>query len=294
MNRRSFLQMTMAGAAAAVFAPAGSAASKRNLHKAIMYSTIGLQGSVLQKFKAMKEAGFEGVEPMGGMNREEVLAALKESGLQAASVCDHIHWVKPLSAPDEATRKLGLEGLLQSLADAHAYGAGSVLLVPGIARDGVSYDQCWQRSIAEIKKAIPVAKDLGVKISIENVGNNFITTPEQAKDFLEAINSEWVGWHFDIGNVGRTYGPAERWIQVLGKRIVRIHVKDFSTQPSAAGARGERPKLLEGGTNWPAVMSALDAARYQGWAISEQPGSQAADVQTARDLAERMDKIFAS
>ena len=288
--------MAMGGAAAAAFAPAAPAASKpkRNLRKAIMYSTIGVKGSVLEKFRAMKEAGFEGVEPMGAMNRDEVLAAFKESGLQAASVCDQIHWVKPLSAPDEATRKLGLDGLLQSLRDAQAYGAGSVLLVPGIARDGVSYEQCWERSIVEIKKAIPVAKELGVKISIENVGNNFITTPEQAMGYLDAINSEWVGWHFDIGNVGRNYGPAARWIQVLGKRIVRIHVKDFSTKPAAAGGRGERPKLLDGETNWPAVMNALDAAGYQGWAISEQPTSQAADVQTARDLAERMDRIFAS
>src|SRR5215831_8373925 len=232
MNRRSFLKMAIGAAAAVVFAPVASAASKRNLRKAIMYSTIGVKGSVLEKFRAMKEAGFEGVEPMGAMDREEVLAAFKETGLEAASVCDHIHWEKPLSAPDEATRKLGLDGLLQSLRDAHAYGAGSVLLVPGIARNGVSYDQCWHRSIVEIKKAIPVAKDLGVKISIENVGNNFITTPEQAVDYLDAINSEWVGWHFDIGNVGQNYGPAERWIQVLDKRINRLHVKDFSTRPA--------------------------------------------------------------
>jgi len=286
--------MAMGGATAAVLAPAASAASKRNLRKAIMYSTIGVKGLVLEKFRAMKDAGFEGVEPMGGMNVDEVLAAFKETGLQAASVCDHIHWTKPLSAPDEATRKLGLDGLLQSLRDAHAYGAGSVLLVPGIARDGVSYDQCWERSIVEIKKAIPLAKDLGVKISIENVGNNFITSPEQAMAYLDAINSQWVGWHFDIGNVGRNYGPAERWIQVLGKRIVRIHVKDFSTRPTPPGARGEHPKLLDGGTNWPAVMNALDHAGYQGWAISEQPAGQAADVPTAHDLAERMDKIFAS
>ena len=293
MNRRSFLKITAASAAAAAFVPSASAASKRNLRKAIMYSTIGVKGSVLEKYRVMKEAGFEGVEPMGGMDREEVLAAFKETGLKAASVCDHIHWVKPLSAPDEGTRKLGLDGLLLSLQDAHAYGAGSVLLVPGIARDGVSYDQCWERSIVEIKKAIPVAKELGVRISIENVGNNFITTPEQAMAYLDAINSEWVGWHFDIGNVGRNYGPAERWIQVLGKRIVRIHVKDFSATPPASGARGDRPKLLDGGTNWPAVMAALDRAGYQGWGISEQPGNQAADVETARDLAKRMDKIFA-
>src|SRR6185369_16941857 len=125
MNRRSFLKITIAGAAAAAFAPAASAASKRNLRKAIMYSTIGVKGSVIEKFRAMKEAGFDGVEPMGAMNRDEVLAAFKETGLHAASVCDHIHWVKPLSAPDEATRKLGLDGLRLSLQDAHAYGAGS-------------------------------------------------------------------------------------------------------------------------------------------------------------------------
>jgi len=271
----------------------------RNLRKAIMYSTIGVKGTVLEKFRAMKEAGLEGVEPMGAMNREEVLAAFKETGLRAASVCDHIHWVKTLSAPDEGARKLGLDGLILSLQDAHAYGADSVLLVPGVVRGGAigrgdsTCEECWERSIVEIKKAIPVAKDLGVKISIENVGNNFITKPEQAVAYLDAINSASVGWHFDIGNVGRNYGPAERWIQVLGKRIVRIHVKDFAATPPTTGARGDRPKLMDGGTNWPAVMKALDNAGYQGWGISEQPSNQAADVETARDLAQRMNKIFA-
>ena len=173
---------------------------------------------------------------------------------------------------------------------------GSVLLVPGVVRDGVSYDQCWERSIVEIKKAIPLAKELGVKISIENVGNNFITTPEQATAYLDAINSEWVGWHFDIGNAGHIGpGHAENWINVIGKRINRIHVKDFSAKPTAANVTGARqPKLLDGDTNWPAVMKALDDAPYTGgWGISEQPNNQAANVETARDLAERMDKIFA-
>lgn len=295
MNRRSFLHLAASTAATAAFVPSSPAAPKRNLRKAIMYSTIGVKGTVLEKFRAMKAAGFEGVEPMGAMNREEVLAALKETGLQAASVCDHIHWVKPLSAPDEATRKLGFDGLVQSLRDAHAYGATSVLLVPGVARNGVTYQQCFERSIAEIKKAIPVAKETGVKISIENVGNDFISTPEQAVEYLDALNSEWVGWHFDIGNVGRRGPAAEKWIKVLGQRIVRIHIKDYSAKPAAPAAKGNtRPKLLDGDTNWPAVMAALDQARYAGWAISEQPGNQAADIETARDLAQRMDRIFAS
>jgi L-ribulose-5-phosphate 3-epimerase len=301
MNRRSFLKISAGTAAAAAFATSSPAAHKRNLRKAIMYNTIGVKGSVLEKFKVIKAAGFDGVEPMGAMNREEVVAALKETGLQAASVCDHIHWVKTLSAPDEGTRKLGLDGLIHSLQDAKAYGATSVLLVPGVVagngREGSTYQECWDRSIVEIKKAIPVARDLGVKISIENVGNNFITKPEQAVQYLDALNSEWVGWHFDIGNVGRNYGPAERWIDLLGKRIVRIHVKDFKTPPPSAEppakAGRDRPKLLDGETNWPAVMAALDKAGYSGWGISEQPNTQSADLEAARDLAQRMDKIFA-
>jgi hexulose-6-phosphate isomerase len=294
MNRRSFLKVTASATAMAAFLPpANAAARKRSLRKAIMYSTIGVKGSVLEKFRAMKEAGFEGVEPMGGMNRDEVIAAFKATGLQAASVCCHTHWDKPLSAPDEATRKIGLEGLIVSLRDARAYGATSVLLVPGVARNGVTYQQCFERSIVEINKAIPVAKETGVKIALENVGNNFIMSPEQAVEYLDAINSEWVGWHFDIGNAGRV-GPAERWIQVIGKRILRIHIKDYSAKPADPAAKGNtRPKLLDGDTNWPAVMKALDSVGYTGWAITEQPGNQAADVETARDMTQRMDRIFA-
>jgi len=294
INRRCFLKVTAGAAATTALLPhLLAAAPKRNLRKAIMYATIGVKGTMLEKFRVMKEAGFNGVEPMGGMNRDEVLAAFKATGLQAASVCCHTHWEKPLSAPDEATRKIGLEGLLLSLRDAHAYGANCVLFVPGVARNGVTYQQCFERSIAEIKKAIPVAKETGVRIAIENVGNNFIASPEQAIEYLDAINSEWVGWYFDIGNAGRV-GPAERWIQVIGKRIFRIHIKDYSAKPVNPAANGNaRAKLLEGDTNWPAVMKALDNAGYTGWATSEQPGNQAADVETARDLAQRMDRIIA-
>lgn len=294
MNRRSFLQTTAAALAAATLLPSSAFAAKRKLRKAIMHSTIGVKGTVMEKYKAMKAAGFEGVEPMGGMDRAEVLAALKETGLEAASVCCHTHWAKPLSDAAPPVRQVGYEGLILSLQDAKAYGATSVLLVPGVARNGVTYEQCFERSVAEVKKAVPVAKDLGVKIAIENVWNDFIIKPQQAVDYLDAINSEWVGWHFDIGNVGR-YSPAETWIPVIGKRIVRLHIKEFNTKAMTADKPGAGFgfNLLEGDNNWPAIMQALDKIKYAGWAISEQPGGQANSVDTAKDLAGRMDKIFA-
>jgi L-ribulose-5-phosphate 3-epimerase len=296
-HRRDFLKLAGAAAATAVApiaAPAERPAKKRSLKKAVMYATIGFPGSVLDKFKALKTTGFEGVEPMSHMRQDEVANALGETGLTAASVCCDTHWSRPLSHPDARVRNDGREGLQRALQDAKKYGATSVLLVPGVVNKDVTYDDCFKRCVAEIRRVLPVAKDLGVKIAIENVWNNFITKPDQAVALLDAIDSPLVGWHFDIGNVGR-YGSAEDWIPVLGKRILKLHIKEFNARdlPSENLGKGFGVRLLEGTNNWPAIMKALDAAGYDGWGISEQPGNQSKDAAALKDLSERMDKIFA-
>jgi hexulose-6-phosphate isomerase len=289
LGRRDFLKYGCV--AAAVWARSGGAAEpapkKRALRKAIMYGTIGVEGTVLQKFQAVKAAGFEGVEPMSHMKQDEVVEAFEKTGLKPASVCCDTHWGKPLSHPDEKVRQDGLDGLTQALKDAKRYGASSVLLVPGVVKDGVTYDECFERSTAEIRKVVPLARELDVKIAIENVWNNFITKPEQAKAFLDAIDSPAVGWHFDIGNVIR-YGTPQEWIPVLGKRIVKLHIKEFSK------VKGFGVRFFEGDNDWPAILKALDEVGYEGWGISEQPREQSKAPAALRDLSERMDRIFAS
>jgi hexulose-6-phosphate isomerase len=289
LQRRDFLKLGGGLLAAATLGSTAVADTdkKRSIKKAIMYATIGYRGSVLEKFRAVKAAGFEGVEPMSHMKQDEVLKALEETGLKAASVCCSTHWTKPLSHPDPLVRRESLEGLLQALRDAKRYGATSVLLVPGVVTSSVSYDDCFKRSAAEIRKAIPLAQELGVKIAIENVWNNFITKPEQAKEYLDAIDSPQVGWHFDIGNCLR-YSPSEIWIPVLGKRILKLHIKEYSQFKKFT------VRLLEGDNHWPAIMAALDKVGYQGWGISEQPGDQSRDADALKDLAGRMDRVFAS
>jgi hexulose-6-phosphate isomerase len=291
MNRRDFLKLGGGAAAGAALVPTALAArateTKPKLHKAMMYATIGYPGTVLEKFRAVKAAGFEGVEPMSHMKQDEVVEALEASGLKAASVCCNTHWGKPLSHPDAKVRKEGLEGLLRALKDARRYGATSVLLVPGIVNKEISYDDCWKRSIAEIRKAIPVAKDLGVKIAIENVWNEFITRPEQAKAYLDEIDSPQVGWHFDIGNTLR-YSPPQTWIPILGKRILKLHFKEYSKR-----IRFD-VKFLEGDNHWPAIMKALRQVGYNGWGITEQPGNQSQDAAGLKDLSRRMDRLLAS
>ncbi len=271
---------------------APAAAPQRQLRKAIMGGTLGIKGTLTEKYQAAKAAGYEGVEPSGGMNQQEVLDALGASGLKAASVCCHTHWKQTLTHNDEKMREEGLQGVLTTLRDAKAYGTDSILVVPGVCNEEVPYDVAWERSITELKKAVPLAKELGVKISIENVWNNFILSPLEAVRFLDEVGDPIVGWHFDIGNVLR-YGWPEQWIKVLGKRINRIHVKEYSTKKMKDEGvwKGFDCDLTEGDNNWPAIMKALDDIGYTGWAISEQRGGL--NPNGLKMLTDRMDKIFA-
>ncbi len=301
--RREFLKGTVASVALATVVPHAFAAEtsgpgssstpKRSIKKGIMWGTVGVKGSVTEKMKAIKEAGFQGVEMMSQMDQDEVLRARDESGLAIPSVCGTQHWGKPLSHPDPKVRAEGLEALRQTLRDAKRYGASSVLLVPGVVTKEISYADAYTRSQAEIRKAIPLAEELGVKIAIENVWNYFLLSPLEAARYVDEFNSQAAGWHFDVGNI-LNFGWPEQWIQVLGKRIQKLHIKEFSRKKrdSAGLWKGFDVKLLEGDNDWPAVMKAVDEVGYTGWAITEQGGGDSLDG--LRDLAQRLDKILAS
>ncbi len=300
LNRREFIRTGSGALAALTLGPSrlkaadgGAASGKRKIKKAIMYATVGLKGSVLEKFKALKEAGFEGVEPMSHMNQDEVVKALEENGLKAASVCCSTHWNKPVSDPDPAVREEGLNGLKQALRDARRYGASSVLFVAAVVKKEVSYADAYQRSQEEIRKALPLAEELGVKIAVENVWNHFLLSPLEAARYVDEFNSPWIGWHFDVGNV-ITFGWPEQWIRILGKRIQKLHIKEFSREKANREGLGKGfdVPFLKGDNNWPAVMKALDEIGYDGWGIAEQPGADSAEG--LKKLSEEMDRIFAS
>lgn len=293
-TRRDFLKHAALFSAATTFGANAFAADapKRDIRKAIMYATIGIKGSVLEKLRAVKEAGFEGVEMMSHLDQEEVAAALKETGLKCPSVCGSHHWAQPLSDSNPGTRQKGLEALQQTLRDAKKWGADSILLVPAVVNERVSYDDAYKRSQEEIRKAVPLAEELKVKIAIENVWNHFLLSPLEAARYVDEFNSPWVGWHFDIGNI-INYGWPEQWVRILGKRIVTLHIKEFSRKRRNDEGlwKGFDVKFTEGDNGWPQIMKALDDIGYKGWGIAEQPGG--GTPEGLRDLAQRMDKIFA-
>jgi hexulose-6-phosphate isomerase len=229
---------------------------------------------------------------MSHMNQEDVLRARDETGLVIPSVCGKHHWGKPLSDPNPTVREEGLEALKQTLRDAKRYGATSVLLVPAVVNKDVSYADAYTRSQAEIAKAVPLAEELGVKIAIENVWNHFLLSPLEAARYVDEFKSPAVGWHFDIGNV-LNFGWPEQWIRILGKRIQKLHVKEYSRKKrdSEGPYKGFQVSLGEGDNNWPAIMKALDDIGYDGWGIAEQGGPDS--LEAFQDLSRRMDKVFA-
>jgi L-ribulose-5-phosphate 3-epimerase len=269
----------------------------RQLKKGYMLSSFpGGKGlSLMEQFKMLKAAGFDGVETPSHLNQDEVLRARDETGLQIPTVPSG-KVSRPLADPDPATRAEAVEGVKQALRDAKRYGASSVLLVPGGVGDGVSYADAYKRNQEEIRKIIPLAEDLGVKLAIENVWNHFLLSPMEVARFVDEFKSPIVAWHFDIGNV-MYFGWPEQWIHTLGKRIHKLHIKEYSRKKmNEHGLRaGFAVEYLEGDNDWPTVMKALDEIGYTGWASAEPawrpPGVEPQD--RLKQVSEKLDKILA-
>lgn len=262
------------------------------LRKALKYGMIQSGETVLEKFEIARSCGFEGIEldAPGGPEVDEVLAAKEATGVEVPGVVDSVHWRENLGSPDAAMREAGLKGLMQAIHDCHRYGGDSVLLVPAVVTKEVSYEDAYQRSQEEIRKAVPLAESLGVRIAFENVWNHFLLSPVEAARYVDEFESPVVGFHFDVGNIVN-YGWPEHWIRTLGHRIYRLDIKEFSRQKRNDEGlwKGFGVKIGDGDCGWPEVMQALRDIGYQGWAAAEVGGGDEARL---REISERMDRVF--
>lgn len=296
MIRRDFIKSAAFAAGAMTLAPdqfiAGAMAKEKvspaPLRKSIM---TGPCDSLLQRCKDIKAAGFDGIEPASHMDRNEVIDAINEAGLLASSVCNSKHWELLMSSPDPKVRNAGIEAQIHAMEDAAAYGTDAVLLVPGRVDAQTSYEQCWKRSTECIKELLPVAKDLKVKICVENVWNNFFMSQLDARTYIDQFHSKWVKSYFDVGNVLK-FGWPEQWISFLGDRIGRIHIKEFSkTLENTKGAyKGFDVQLGDGEVDWKAVMEQIRANYTGGWLTTEQ--GPCSTFEELKELCRRLDKIM--
>lgn len=293
MRRRTFLKcslpLAVSGCVAAtprcIQAADDSLDIGEHIYKSLKWNMVQLPGSIQDKFRTLKEIGYDGVEldSPNGIDRDEAVRASQASGLPIEGVVNSTHWQVRHSDPDPAVRAQALENMRTAMNYARSVGAGSVLLVPGKVTEAEkeNHDHVWKRSIEHIRLLVPLAERLKVQILIENVGNGFCETPELFAQYIDEIGSEWVGIHFDIGNFIRI-GPPADWIRVLGRRIQKLDVKDRTTE-------NEKTLIGEGQANWPDVRVALSEIKYRGWAAAEVTGG---DRNRLKDILDRMNRVL--
>ncbi len=285
MDRREFVKTTLA---TSVTLGTGSSILAQNkkpvLRLAVKYGMIKAGTTPLEKLILAKKLGIEGVEvdSPSGLNKEEAKKAAEETGVKIHGVIDSVHWRDTLSSPDATIRAKGLKALLSGLEDAKFFGADTLLLVPGVVNKDATYEQCYERSQIEVKKALPLAEKLGVKICIETVWNNFITKPEQLVQYIDDFKSPFVAAYFDCSNMVKYGVSSADWIRKLGKRMVKFDFKGYSNTKQWCA-------IGEGDENWPEVLKALGEIGYDGWATSEVGGGGEKEL---ADIVARMRKVL--
>ncbi len=235
--------------------------------------------SLKECFQLAKNAGFDGIElnydlesdlsPNSG--QKEFVAIRKEAeriGIQISGLCSFLFWPYPLTSNDPQERARGMELAGKMTEAAHYLGTENLLVVPGAVHmpwrkdhDPTPNDLCDLRAREAVKKLLPKAEKLGVHLNMENIFfNGYLMSPMEMNDFVDSFDSNHVHIHFDTGNIMLFQFP-EHWIPILGKRIRNVHLKEFTKKGTDFSLECFRP-LLDGTTNWPAVMEAFDKVGY--------------------------------
>jgi L-ribulose-5-phosphate 3-epimerase len=239
-----------------------------------------------QCLQLAKDAGFDGIElnydlesdlsPNAGPKEFEAIRKTAERiGIAVSGLCSFLFWPYPLSSNDPAKRGRGMELAAKMVEAAHYLGTQNLLVVPGAVcipwrtdHEPVPNDVCDKRAREAVGKMLPLAEKHKVSLNIENIFfNGYLMTPMEMAAFVDSFNSEFVKVHFDTGNIMEYQFP-EHWIDQLGKRIKNVHLKEFTKKGTDHSLESFRP-LLDGTTNWPAVMAAFEKTGYDGYLTFE-------------------------
>lgn len=286
IGRRRFLHLGGLALTGAALSPvargkanAEAADSGGRIRKAIGWEMIQEKLPPEDKFRLVKDVGIEGVEvnsrllKSGGVEPRELARASEKVGIP-------IHGVSGASHID-------LKAILD---EAAIYGATSVLHVVRADPQG-SYLENYRRSQRVLREAIPHAEKRGIPILVENVWATFLIEPLTMARYLDELDSPFVKAYFDVGNVMR-WGLPQQWIEVLGKRIAKIHVKEYSlkTAMSQGMLKGFDFPMGQGDIDWKRVREELARIPFHGWATAEVRGG---DRQRLAQISAEMSAILA-
>jgi len=298
-RRDALLSTTAAGAAllTAASSPTAHAAApdprKGSTKRFAMKKSINLWAFPYPKrmnlrecLQLAKDAGFDGIElnydldndlsPKAGTKEfQDIRRMADRIGIEISGLCSFLFWPYPLSSNDPEKRARGLELAGKIGQAASDLGVDNVLVVPGAVHipwrtdhEPVPNDVCDRRAKEAVAQLVQSAEKLKIHLNIENIFfNGYLMTPMEMNAFVDHFGSERVQVHFDTGNISMFQHP-EHWIPILGKRIRNIHFKEYTKKGTDYSLETFRP-LLDGTTNWPAVIESLDRIGYRGFLTFE-------------------------
>lgn len=239
--------------------------------------------AVADCLRLASEAGFDGLElclaETGELSLDSsiedisrIARAAKQAGLEIPSLATGLYWKYSPTASDPSVRARAQEIAKKQLEFASLLGADTILYVPGAVNvpwdpssEIVDYETAYLRAKESLLGIVEYAERVGITVAVENVWNKFLLSPLEMRTFIDDINHPRVGSYMDVGNV-LVSGYPEHWIRILGRRIRKVHVKDFKLE--IGNIRGFT-NLLHGDVNWPGVISALRDVGYDGYLIAE-------------------------
>src|SRR5579859_1650158 len=229
----------------------------------------------------IKQSGFDGVELWLGAQSwfqvntpdAEVRALrrkVENAGLAISDVPNTLDWEENISARNPRVRERAMRHVERQIEAAQILGTDSILVVAGLVTSEIPYNEVYGRTVESLQALGEKAAKARVKIGCENccAEQRFLITPREFQQFLNDVNSTWVGIHLDVGNIHET-GFAEQWIEIHGPRITRIHLKDVLKHRGRSGNQSVYTNLFLGDNNWPAIRAAMDKVHYDGWLIAE-------------------------
>jgi L-ribulose-5-phosphate 3-epimerase len=259
--------------------------------RAVLVSMLPKELSWQDRFALARAVGFDGIEMQTVTDQAEaetIAKASQATGLVIHSVMNSDHWQYPLSSPDPEVVKRSVSGMKTSLTNAALWKAGIVLLVPAVVDPKTTYAEAWARSVPVIRdQLLPIASGFKVQIGIEEVWNKFLLSPLEFNRYVDEFRSPFIKAYFDVGNVV-FYGYPQDWIRTLGRRITRLHLKDFKVDRSKGTF--EWKHLGEGEIDWVEVRKALDEAPNVTWVTTEISGG---DRTYLADVVRRVDRFLA-
>lgn len=252
-----------------------------------------------QCLQAAKSAGFESIEfnmaedgVLGFEAQEKEVRQIAEAaqriGVELSSLSTGLGWRYPLTHPDESTRERGLQAVRKQLQIANWLGVDAILVVPGLVNEDTPYDEAYYRAREALRQLLPDAERWGVKIGVENVWNKFLLSPLEMRQFIDELGSPYLGAYFDAGNV-LVMGYPEHWIRILGRRIFRVHVKDFKTH---IGNISAFCNPLQGNVPWNKVNEALVEVGYDSYITAEVEGYPSYPELGLKHIAESLRAVF--